>query len=120
MTSWARLQIPFVPMPHPFARQFLTITAWTCQWEKFTDIWKTKSGLKDTVATNVEQLFSTVTIPGQFVKEDMTFAGADFDITVKAEAVQTENIDITGVNGSCDAEKTFNKINWIAFEEYPA
>ena len=75
---------------------------------------------KDTVATNVEQLFSTVTIPNQFVQEDMTFAGADFDITVKAEAVQTENIDITGVNGSCDAEKTFNKINWLAFEEYPA
>ncbi len=36
-------------------------------------------------------LFNNVTIPGEFEQQDMTFAGADFSITVKAQALQADN-----------------------------
>lgn len=36
-------------------------------------------------------LFNTVTIPGEFVQDDMKFASGDFSITVKAEAIQADN-----------------------------
>ncbi len=42
-----------------------------------------------------EILFKTVTIPGEFEQNDMTFASNDFSINIKAEAIQADN---TGAN----------------------
>lgn len=37
-------------------------------------------------------LFTTVVIPGHLTQNDMTFIGGQFDLTIVAEAVQTENL----------------------------
>lgn len=37
-------------------------------------------------------LFETVEIPTQLTQEDMVFVGGQFDLTILAEAVQTENV----------------------------
>ena len=54
------------------------------------------------VAENKATLFTTVTIPTFFVQEDMAFADKDFSITVKAEALQSENTDVTTAKEAFD------------------
>lgn len=56
--------------------------------------------VKDQSAT----LFDKVTIPGAFEQEDMRYVNGNFNITVKAEAIQSDNTGAT-------AKEAFDK-NW--------
>ena len=56
-------------------------------------------------------LFNNVTIPGEFVQEDMKFVNGNFSIKVKAEALQADN---TGA----DAYAAFGAIGWTAGNDY--
>lgn len=73
---------------------------------------KTVLGKKVDDATNKVKLFTTVTIPGVFVQEDLSGNNAVFNIDVKAEALQTVN---TGDN----AAEAFANVNWNEFASYP-
>ena len=73
---------------------------------------KTVLGKKVGEATNKVKLFTTVTIPGVFVQEDLSGTNAVFNIDVKAEALQTAN---TGAN----AAEAFANVNWNEFASYP-
>ena len=49
--------------------------------------------LNEKLAPNATvNLFETVEIPTQLTQEDMVFVGGQFDLTILAEAVQTENV----------------------------
>lgn len=63
---------------------------------------------KDATAT----LFNNITIPSEFVQEDMAFVSGDFSVTVKAEAVQTANIEAE------NAKEAFAAVGWTAGESY--
>lgn len=58
-------------------------------------------------------LFNNITIPGEFVQEDMAFTSGDFTVTVKAEAVQADNTGDT-------AKAAFEKVGWGVGEDYVA
>ena len=80
-------------------------------------------GVKGTTQSEdkiTEALFTKVTIPYQLQKEDMNY-GSDkgFTITVKAEAVQSDNIiqDTTIVNSK--AYTAFDVANWDELGNYP-
>ena len=57
-------------------------------------------------------LFQTITIPGEFTQEDMVFVSGDFTVSVKAEAVQTANIEAN------TAKDAFDAVGWTAGQGY--
>ena len=71
-----------------------------------------------------ESLFTKIQIPGELTQDDMDFGTADdvhFTITIKAEALQSDNMDISGQTGSeNDAYKAFAYVGWEAGSDYPA
>lgn len=73
---------------------------------------KSVLGKKVGEETNKVKLFTTVSIPGLFVQEDLSGSNAVFNINVKAEALQTAN---TGDN----ALEAFANVNWNEFASYP-
>ena len=49
--------------------------------------------LNEKLAPNATvNLFETVEIPSQLTQQQMSFVGGQFDLTILAEAVQTENV----------------------------
>lgn len=67
-------------------------------------------------------VFTTVTFPTQLQQEDMDYGtGADFTITVKADAIQSENIAPT--TPTANRNEAYNAFittaNWAAGSEYP-
>lgn len=56
-------------------------------------------------------LFENVVIPTQLTQADMVFVGGQFDLTVVAEAVQTENLGIDTTDDVCDAYQAFQVVN---------
>ena len=69
---------------------------------------------KDGATTDKQQLFTTVSIPGDFVQEDLSGDAAVFNIDVDAEAIQVENITAN------NAKEAFAFVGWNAFESYGA
>ena len=65
-------------------------------------------------------LFTTVTIPTEPQQEDLRFADNKFTITVKADAVQSDNIIAPGatITGN-EAYTAFVNANWTAGQAYP-
>lgn len=65
-------------------------------------------------------LFTQVTIPTQPQQEDLRFADDKFTITVKADAIQSDNIIPAGTTivGN-EAYTAFSKANWAADQQYP-
>lgn len=55
-------------------------------------------------------LFNAVVIPGELTREDMVFIGGGFDLTILAEAVQTENLDIDTTDDILDAYQAFKVV----------
>jgi len=55
-------------------------------------------------------LFNTVVIPKELTREDMVFIGGGFDLTILAEAVQTENLGIDTTNDVLDAYEAFQVV----------
>ena len=55
-------------------------------------------------------LFNTVVIPEDLTQEDMTFIGGQFDLTILAEAVQTENLG-DGVDTAYEAFQVVDSSN---------
>lgn len=76
------------------------------------------------VGEETKSVFTKVTIPEVLQQEDMDFgAGADFTITVKAEAIQSRNMipDNAYLNGKNESWYAFNKTaGWTAGTEYDA
>ena len=56
-------------------------------------------------------LFETVKIPSQLTQQDMVFVGAGFELTVVADAVQTENLGIDTTDDVNDAYQAFQVVN---------
>lgn len=55
-------------------------------------------------------LFETVKIPTELDQNDMVFIGGSFDLTVVADAVQTENLGIDTTDDICDAYQAFQVV----------
>lgn len=55
-------------------------------------------------------LFKTVNIPTHLTQADMVFVGGSFDLTVVADAVQTENLGIDTTDDICDAYQAFQVV----------
>jgi len=55
-------------------------------------------------------LFETVNIPTHLTQADMVFIGGSFDLTVVADAVQTENLGIDTTDDICDAYQAFKVV----------
>ena len=56
-------------------------------------------------------LFENVVIPTHLTQEDMVFVGGGFNLTILAEAVQTENLGIDTTDDVCDAYQAFQVVN---------
>lgn len=71
-----------------------------------------------------EALFTQIQIPTELTQEDMDFGTADdvhFTITVKADAIQADNLDLSGQTGTeNNAYKAFKYVGWAAGTTYPA
>lgn len=65
-------------------------------------------------------LFTQVTIPTAPQQEDMRFVDDKFAISIKADAIQSDNIIPAGTTivGN-EAYTAFSKANWAAGQEYP-
>ena len=67
--------------------------------------------LNKTLAANETAcLFETVKIPSQLTQQDMVFVGAGFELTVVADAVQTENLGIDTTDNINDAYQAFQVV----------
>lgn len=55
-------------------------------------------------------LFETVNIPTHLTQADMVFVGGSFELTVVADAVQTENLGIDTTDDICDAYQAFQVV----------
>ncbi|MBE6978640.1 MAG: hypothetical protein E7438_08475 [Ruminococcaceae bacterium] len=55
-------------------------------------------------------LFTNVTIPTELTREDMVFVGGRFELTILAEAVQTENLGVDTTDDICDAYQAFQAV----------
>lgn len=55
-------------------------------------------------------LFETVNIPTQLTQADMVFINNGFDLTVVADAVQTENLGVDTTDSICDAYQAFQVV----------
>ena len=60
------------------------------------------------VPTATAQLFSGVVIPSHLTQEDMAKLGGSFELTLRADALQTENLG----DGVDTAEEAFAAVNW--------
>ena len=69
---------------------------------------------KDGTTTDKQQQFTTVSIPGAFVSDDLSGDAAVFNVDVDAEALQVENITAN------NAKEAFAFVGWDAFESYGA
>ena len=75
----------------------------------------------ETANETTEPLFTQVTIPTEPQQDDMRFNSDKFSITVKADAIQSDNIvtaTTTLVNNSA-AYTAFSIAQWNAGSEYP-
>lgn len=66
----------------------------------------------DGTETDLQQLFTKVSVPGEFVQEDLSGGATVFRIDVDAEALQVENITAN------NAKEAFLFVGWDAFETY--
>jgi len=57
------------------------------------------------------RLFENVVIPTHLTQADMVFIGGGFEMTIVAEAVQTENLGVDTTNDVCDAYEAFQVVN---------
>lgn len=78
----------------------------------YNDIIAQKGGLS-------EKLFTKVTIPSQLQTEDLNLVDDQFTISIKGDAIQSDNVPVDNVAGTVnDAYKAFSAVNWAAGADY--
>ncbi len=65
------------------------------------------------------KLFTEVTIPSQLQTEDLNLVDDQFTISIKGDAIQSDNVPVDNVAGTVnDAYKAFVAVNWAAGADY--
>lgn len=69
--------------------------------------------------TNYKRVFEKVTIPAQFTQQDLSYLDGEFNLTVKADAVQADALPVDVILNDADAAKeAFTAIKWAPMTAY--